>query len=350
MRKIICSTLGEMKSREYECQHDWPEDVYVQCGGKGVVIGNAKRPGYVTAFFEAFPFKMFIRGEGTTVKDAEQKAWEKYQVVLNCPSHNFIPEKNRPRNAVCSSCLFVEPNYYAPQHICNDCGKKHVNLSIDDDYYCASHFQERVSTIDTDITPEKISSFKQAVFNEIKDKEAKGVEKNLLDMMAGSKSCASPEDIEDDDYRVEMMIANIKSNAHMAKLLHIAERVNLITHFEHEYQLVDWIRETNDNMVMKTVKATSLILENIFSQLKESGTIPADFSTYLFKIEHENECADIESIIGINYFIEDVQARFAIAPDLDKAYRTCGGVDRHFSWEQAHNKALILVYKNALAS
>lgn len=349
MKIIKCSTLGEIKSREYHCQRDWPEDVYLQCGGKGVVIGNAKRPGYVTAFFEAFPFKMFIRGEGTTVEDAEQKAWEKYQAVLNCPSHTFIPEKNRPRNAVCSSCRFAEPNYYAPHHVCNDCGKEHVNLSIDDAHYCASHFQERVSTIDPDITPEKISSFKQAVFNEIKDKEAKGVEKNLLDMMAGSKSYASPEDIPDDDYRVEMMSANIKSNAHMAKLLRIAENINLIAHFEHEYQLVDWIREINDNMVMKTVKATDLIFENIFSQLKKSGTIPSDFSTYLFKIEHENDCSDIESIIGVNYFIEEVQTRFSIAPDLDKAYRTCGGVDRHFSWEQAHNKALILVYKNALA-
>lgn len=350
MRKITCSTLGEMKSREYDCQHDWPEDVYVQCGGRGVVIGNSKRPGYVTAFFEAFPFKMFIRGEGATVGEAEQKAWEKYQIVLNCPEHIFVPEKHRPRNAICSSCSFIAHNYYAPEHVCNDCGKEHVNLSIDDVYYCSDHFQARVNMIDSDITPEQISSFKQAVFNEIKDKEAKGVEKNLLDMMAGSKSYASHEDIPDDDYRVEMMIANVKSNAHMAKVLRIAKNINLIAHFEHEYQLVDWIREVNDDMVMKTVKAANLIFENIFSQLKETGKIPADFSTYLFKIEHENDCCDIESIIGINYFVEKVQERFPIAPDLDKAYRVCCGFDRNFSWEQAHNKALILVYKNVLTS
>ena len=49
-----------------EAQHDWPEDVFIQGGERGVVVGGPNGA-YQTAFFEAFPSDPrsgFMRGEG----------------------------------------------------------------------------------------------------------------------------------------------------------------------------------------------------------------------------------------------------------------------------------------------
>ena len=49
----------------YECQRDWPENCFVQCGGSGVVFGP--NGNYRTAFFEAFPKDKQVK----TVRDQE---------------------------------------------------------------------------------------------------------------------------------------------------------------------------------------------------------------------------------------------------------------------------------------
>ncbi|QDN94890.1 hypothetical protein FNV58_00755 (plasmid) [Streptomyces sp. RLB1-9] len=66
-----------------EAQHDWPESVYIQGGEHGVVFGAADGP-YQTAFFEAFPGGTFLRGEGKTLAEAEEKCWKQYQVFTAC--------------------------------------------------------------------------------------------------------------------------------------------------------------------------------------------------------------------------------------------------------------------------
>jgi len=69
-----------------EAQHDWPEDVFIQGGERGVVLGGPNGA-YQTAFFEAFPQDPrsgFMRGEGKTLAEAEESAWRQYQVWLNC--------------------------------------------------------------------------------------------------------------------------------------------------------------------------------------------------------------------------------------------------------------------------
>ena len=69
-----------------EAQHDWPEDVFIQGGERGVVVGGPNGA-YQTAFFEAFPSDPrsgFMRGEGSSLAAAEEKAWKQYQVWLNC--------------------------------------------------------------------------------------------------------------------------------------------------------------------------------------------------------------------------------------------------------------------------
>jgi hypothetical protein len=71
---------------------------------------------YKTAFFEAFPEnpRTFIRGEGKTVKEAEEKAWEKLQGYLACEGHEF--ERRNYKNGVgfCKYCNMFKSHAFKP--------------------------------------------------------------------------------------------------------------------------------------------------------------------------------------------------------------------------------------------
>lgn len=74
---------------------EWPEEIYLQSGEDGLVI--TKTGSYHTAFVEAFIGKydeeildvkltgdLFIRGEGGTIEQAEENAWNKMTLkILN---------------------------------------------------------------------------------------------------------------------------------------------------------------------------------------------------------------------------------------------------------------------------
>ena len=66
---------------DYVLTKDWPDDVSVQWGGNGVVLGEES---YMTAFFEAFPAQGFIRGEGKTIAEAEADAHAKFLRETAC--------------------------------------------------------------------------------------------------------------------------------------------------------------------------------------------------------------------------------------------------------------------------
>lgn len=65
---------------------DWPAGTYVQGGKRGIVMGG-KNGAYKTAFVEAFPADMYLRGEGPTVKDAEEACFAKWQHATSCPTY-----------------------------------------------------------------------------------------------------------------------------------------------------------------------------------------------------------------------------------------------------------------------
>lgn len=72
---------------DHAAQHPWPEDMFLQGGTRGIVF--ASDGNYRTAFVEAFPRDpdTFLRGEGTTVAEAEADCWAKYQTLTACPAH-----------------------------------------------------------------------------------------------------------------------------------------------------------------------------------------------------------------------------------------------------------------------
>lgn len=62
---------------------EWPETCQVQWGSGGLVIGEGGSR--VTAFFEAFPATGgFFRGEGVTIRDAEEQAYEQFARAEVC--------------------------------------------------------------------------------------------------------------------------------------------------------------------------------------------------------------------------------------------------------------------------
>lgn len=67
----------------------WPERAYVQWGDNGVVGTN--KGTYRTAFFEVLPShpSTFIRGEGSTIQEAEQSAWAKWERIIACERHEM---------------------------------------------------------------------------------------------------------------------------------------------------------------------------------------------------------------------------------------------------------------------
>lgn len=64
---------------------DWPAEVEVQGGSRGVVLGAGGS--YWTAFVEAFADGTFLRGEGATVEEAERACWQRYTALRACPSY-----------------------------------------------------------------------------------------------------------------------------------------------------------------------------------------------------------------------------------------------------------------------
>lgn len=140
----------------YDCTKEWSEDCFVQCGGGkqglGLVIDTKNKRVYRTAFFEAFPKepKTFIRGEGETIEDAENNAWNKYQAILNCEQHDF--ERFQSTHGKCKHCALVLTNYFPPENECKVCGMKHVGYTLDnEESYCQKHFIEFVKNPQNDL-------------------------------------------------------------------------------------------------------------------------------------------------------------------------------------------------------
>lgn len=136
----------------YPCQKPWPEDCFVQCGGDGIVftkkgaledaLTNTEKieevvegalldkpiqtEHYRTAFFEAFPRNpdTFIRGEGGTIEEAEEKAWTKYQKISACNGHEYERCGYKNGAGFCKHCGLFSSNVFEPDETCYLCGTK----------------------------------------------------------------------------------------------------------------------------------------------------------------------------------------------------------------------------------
>lgn len=143
MRRTI--DRGSLESGTYTCQYDWPTDCFVQCGGSGLVVAaksmdeafadpvetvgqvlgvtEAPQGSYRTAFFEAFPRNpnTFLRGEGTTIEEAETAAWKKYQTHSACEHPAFEKRGYTNGAGFCVECDMFSSKHFAPWENCKHC-------------------------------------------------------------------------------------------------------------------------------------------------------------------------------------------------------------------------------------
>jgi hypothetical protein len=141
MRTIKLSSFGGSDQKELLLQHDWTEDgkdISVQGGGSGVVFSD--KGGYTTAFFEAFPNRpsCFIRGEGPTIEEAENAAWDRYTTILAC-DHEMERRNRTDGYGYCKHCTY-SATVFEPLTKCCKCG---VPTAYSKDfrgkYYCKKH-------------------------------------------------------------------------------------------------------------------------------------------------------------------------------------------------------------------
>lgn len=128
--------------KPYECKKDWSEDCFVQCGDSGVVF--SKEGNYTTAFFEAFPRNpdTFIRGEGATIEEAEQQAWDKLQKYSGCTNHEWEKRGYTNGAGFCKHCNMFASHVFLIETTCCVCNKVSNYSSYGGKTYCKEHFYD----------------------------------------------------------------------------------------------------------------------------------------------------------------------------------------------------------------
>ena len=113
----------------------------MQGGGAGVVFvkgGDA----YRTAFVEAFPGSTFIRGEGSTIQEAEDACWAKYEQRMACPGHDWEPRDYKNGAGFCIHCGTFGSKVFTPEQLglfCKTCGVPTYWSRDGDDFFCPEH-------------------------------------------------------------------------------------------------------------------------------------------------------------------------------------------------------------------
>lgn len=134
---LITPSILSYDRTPYACQHSWPDGCRLQCGDQGIVF--TATGSYSTAYFEAFPPDTFIRGEGTTIADAEQDAFAQYQRQLQCSAHMYERGTYRNGYGICKYCgrgALV----FTPLEHCSVCQEPTYFLQAPDGrWYCAAH-------------------------------------------------------------------------------------------------------------------------------------------------------------------------------------------------------------------
>lgn len=120
MTKTARCSSGLLNNRLYECKFSWPEECFVQCGDKGIVLTRQEQTdgshAYRTAFFEAFPRNpdTFIRGEGESIEEAEDDAYKQYLHFSNCLDHEYERRDYTNGAGFCIHCGMFKGKAFEP--------------------------------------------------------------------------------------------------------------------------------------------------------------------------------------------------------------------------------------------
>jgi len=107
----------------------WPEGTFLQGGHKGIVFVKGMNESYTTTFVEVYVPNVadsgFYRGEGATVAEAEESAWNKYQRAGNCPHHEWESRGYTNGGGFCKHCNTFGSKVIDPRDLgqfCYVCG------------------------------------------------------------------------------------------------------------------------------------------------------------------------------------------------------------------------------------
>jgi hypothetical protein len=144
------------RETQYPTVHDWRSPAsgkapMLQGGDRGMVFSRSTGESRRTAFFEAFPkvdgHGTFIRGEGETLRQAEEQAWSQYQAYLACPGHEFSREVRGTHrtdgSGICRHCGLFASSALPPETRCECCGLP-TNVTHGDRVLCYTHLFEQV--------------------------------------------------------------------------------------------------------------------------------------------------------------------------------------------------------------
>lgn len=133
--------MKEIKNTKEFCRYDWG-DIFIQGGNCGLVIDSKDNSkSYTTAFVEAFPKspRCFIRGEGNTIQEAEEQAWNRYQNILNCKGHEFEARGRTDGYGFCKNCNLSQSEVLPIQQWCCVCDKETNFTRVNEKFYCGKH-------------------------------------------------------------------------------------------------------------------------------------------------------------------------------------------------------------------
>lgn len=128
-----------IQNTNYVAKYDWG-DTTLQGGNSGLVL--TEKGNYTTAFVEAFPknLRTFIRGEGKTISEAEDNAWQQYQRILNCDGHEFERRGYRNGAGFCKKCDIFQSEVFEPTEKCVICNcNTYYTSDTDGNFYCENH-------------------------------------------------------------------------------------------------------------------------------------------------------------------------------------------------------------------
>lgn len=209
----------------YDCKFEWPEDCFVQCGEKGIVLSGGLEKvfasdsipeladnlesnySYTTAFFEAFPNNpnTFIRGEGKTVEEAELRTWEKYLSYQACAGHEFEAGKYDNGAGICKHCKMFGSKAIPAYDPCFKCGtptwysKDNQNRRICGECYYTQEHEDLDKAMHYLYTKESWENFKEqrkykcGSCDHVGDKHGSEVESSACIERIGNRFCLCEE-------------------------------------------------------------------------------------------------------------------------------------------------------------
>lgn len=112
----------------YEPAHPWPEDCYVQWGEDPAKRPADSRHRDAPTFFEALPTGTYLRGEGPTLRAAEDRAWAQHQREMACPGHVWSPVGGGQAERLdgygwCTLCRRAQAGVLPIRTVCATCGE-----------------------------------------------------------------------------------------------------------------------------------------------------------------------------------------------------------------------------------